>query len=80
MRDVSGGEAAVNRALISKAALILTFSQGEKEPPLPEGEGWGEGQDVSNQAQRALDPFVEATRGSTNFLTRSGRSGAARSS
>jgi hypothetical protein len=24
--------------------LILTFSQREKELPLPEGEGWGEGQ------------------------------------
>jgi hypothetical protein len=25
------------------ATLILTFSLREKEPPLPSGEGWGEG-------------------------------------
>jgi hypothetical protein len=26
-----------------ETALILTFSPREKEPPLPLGEGWGEG-------------------------------------
>jgi hypothetical protein len=26
-----------------KSTLILAFSLREKEPPLPQGEGWGEG-------------------------------------
>jgi antagonist of KipI len=29
--------------LLGQSALILTFSQREKELPLPKGEGWGEG-------------------------------------
>jgi antagonist of KipI len=32
---------------LGNPALILTFSHGEKELPLPEGEGWGEGQRLS---------------------------------
>jgi hypothetical protein len=35
--------------LATKSALILTFSQGEKELPLREGEGWGEGDNENSE-------------------------------
>jgi len=33
----------MRNADFEKRTLILTFSHGEKELPLPAGEGWGEG-------------------------------------
>jgi hypothetical protein len=32
--------------------LILTFFPREKEPPLPVGEGWGEGVRIRNRFRR----------------------------